>query len=194
MGILSKHHPRFIMRNRNLAAAAVIAALLSCTYSNPVSAHVVLDTREAPAGSYFKAVFRVGHGCTGSPATRVTVRIPDGILSVRPQPKAGWTIDVVKKTLPAPVSGPHGKVITEVVSEISWQGGSLPDTFFDEFALQMKLPESAPGNRLTFPVLQGCESGSRDWVEVPAPGQSRRKLTSPAPVLTLTPAGAAHKH
>ncbi len=31
--------------------------------------HVVLETRSAPAGSAYKAVFQVGHGCQGSATT-----------------------------------------------------------------------------------------------------------------------------
>ncbi|MCF3631124.1 YcnI family protein [Thalassospiraceae bacterium LMO-SO8] len=179
---------------RYVPVVAGCAILISGLMAAPTSAHVVLDTREAPAGSYFKGLFRIGHGCGTSPTVRVTVQIPSGILSVRPQPKAGWTIDIRKKTLPEPVTGPHGKTVTEVVSEIVWHGGSLPNEHFDEFALQMKLPDAAEGGVLAFPVIQDCEQGSRAWVEVPKPGQSRRDLTSPAPILTLTAKPHAHKH
>ncbi|MEQ9557387.1 MAG: YcnI family protein [Rhodospirillales bacterium] len=177
-----------------IPAAAACAVLLSCFFAGGASAHAVLDVREAPAGSYFKGVIRVGHGCGTSPTVRVTVQIPAGILSVRPQPKAGWAIEIRKKTLPEPVAGPHGKTVTEVVSEVVWSGGPLPNDHFDEFALQMKLPDAAEGGVLNFPVIQDCETGSRAWVEVPKPGQSRRDLTSPAPALTLTAKPHAHKH
>jgi len=175
-------------------AAAVCAVLLSCLSAGGASAHAALDVREAPAGSYFKGVIRISHGCGTSPTVRVTVQIPAGILSVRPQPKAGWTIDIRKKTLPAPVTGPHGKTVTEVVSEVVWRGGSLPNDYFDEFALQMKLPDAAEGGVLHFPVIQDCETGSRAWIEVPKPGQSRRDLKSPAPALTLIAKPQTHKH
>lgn len=177
-----------------ISAAAVCAVLLSCLSTGGASAHAVLDVREAPAGSYFKGVIRIGHGCGTSPTVRVTVQIPAGILSVRPQPKAGWTIDIRKKTLPEPIVGPHGKTVTEVVSEVVWRGGSLPNEHFDEFALQMKLPDAADGGVLHFPVIQDCEQGARAWVDVPKPGQSRRDLKSPAPTLTLTANPQAHKH
>lgn len=177
-----------------ISAAAVCAVLLSCLSTGGASAHAVLDVREAPAGSYFKGVIRIGHGCDTSPTVRVTVQIPSGILSVRPQPKAGWSLEIRKKMLPEPVAGPHGKMVTEVVSEVVWSGGPLPDAYFDEFALQMKLPDMTDGGVLTFPVVQDCEQGSRAWDEVPKPGQSRRDLKSPAPVLTLTANPQTHKH
>ncbi|HBT41528.1 MAG TPA: hypothetical protein DEB21_05755, partial [Rhodospirillaceae bacterium] len=65
---------------------------------------------------------------------------------------------------------------------------------FDEFALQMKLPDAADGGVLIFPVIQDCAQGTRAWVEVPKPGQSRWDLTSPAPTLTLTAKPQTHKH
>ncbi len=179
---------------RRFVSAAGCAVLISAFMGAQASAHIVLDKREAAAGSYYKALFRVGHGCGTSPTVRVTVQIPSGILSVRPQPKAGWTIDIRRKTLPEPVVGPHGKTVTEVVSEIVWHGGSLPNEHFDEFALQMKLPDAADDGVLIFPVIQDCAQGTRAWVEVPKPGQSRRDLTSPAPTLTLTANPQAHKH
>lgn len=179
---------------RGFLLVAGSAVLISAFTSTQAFAHIVLDTREAAAGSYYKAQFRVGHGCGTSPTIRVTVQIPSGILSVKPQPKAGWTIEIHKKTLPAPVTGPHGKTVTEVVSEIVWHGGSLPNDYFDEFALQMKLPDAAEGGVLVFPVIQDCAQGSRAWVEVPTSGQTRHDLKSPAPTLTLTPQPTSHKH
>jgi uncharacterized protein YcnI len=173
------------MSNRIHAAAC--AALLSCVFAGGASAHVVLDTREAPAGSYYKGLFRISHGCGPSPTVGVSVRIPQSILSARPQPKAGWTITIRKEALPAPVNGPHGKAITEVVAEVTWRGGPLPTNYFDEFALQMKLPDQAEGGVLYFPVIQECADGRREWIDVPAPGKSPRDYKSPAPSLRLTP-------
>ena len=48
------------------------------------------------AGTSFKLVLRVPHGCSGAATTRIRVRIPAEFTSAKPQAKAGWTIDVVK--------------------------------------------------------------------------------------------------
>ena len=46
-----------------IAFAAVAVAALSASQA---SAHVTLERRQAPVGSYYKAVFAVPHGCAGS--------------------------------------------------------------------------------------------------------------------------------
>lgn len=167
--------------------AALCAAALACAAASSAQAHIVIDPREAPAGSYFKGTFRVSHGCMGAATVAVTVSIPPGILSVRPQPKAGWTVTIEREKLAQPVAGPHGHTIDERVARVTWRGGPLPDEFFDEFALQLKLPGAAPDGFLNFPVRQQCETGERDWSDIPGPGQAWHELKSPAPRLRLIP-------
>lgn len=172
--------------------AAATASLTAVLCTAPAQAHIVLDKKEAPAGSYYKAVFRVPHGCEGSPTTAIRITLPDGILSAKPQPKPGWTLAIEKTALPEPVKGPHGTSITEVVSAISWSGGSLDNAYFDEFAIQLRLPDEEGGTTLYFPVLQTCQTGERNWKEVPEPGHGHGQghdhhMPDPAPALRLTP-------
>ena len=171
------------MRFRIFGAAAALATAFAAY--TPAVAHVVLETREAPAGSYYKAVFRVPHGCGGSPTTAIAVTLPDGIMSAKPQPKPGWTLAVERQALPRPVAGPHGSTVSERVTRIAWSGGDLPDAWFDAFAIQVRLPDAAPGTVLRFPVEQTCAAGSRHWVGM---GETQG---DPAPALRLT-AGHAH--
>jgi len=49
--------------------------------------HVTLEQRQAAVGAAYKAVFRVPHGCDGSPTIAIRVRIPEGVLDVKPMPK-----------------------------------------------------------------------------------------------------------
>lgn len=154
---------------------AAFAAALTTVFAAPASAHVVLDTAEAPAGSYYKAVFRVPHGCDGSPTTAITVTIPNAILTAKPQPKPGWTLSVDRQALAAPVAGPHGSTITERVATIAWRGGDLPDAWFDEFAIQLRLPNAPAGTKLHFPVEQTCAGGSRSWVGAGTPKPTPRR-------------------
>lgn len=170
----------------SIRKAAVLAAVLACAAAGGAQAHVVLDVREAPAGSYYKGVFRVGHGCGYSATVSISVSIPPGILSVRPQPKPGWRIAIEKEPL-AHAAHHHGHEVTERVARVTWTGGPLPDAYFDEFALQMKLPDTAPDGVLHFPVLQKCEEGERDWAGIPPAGKTSRDVKSPAPALRLTP-------
>jgi periplasmic copper chaperone A len=177
------------MSLRSFCAAAAVA---SAVVASSASAHVVLENREAPAGSYYKATFRVGHGCKGSPTTQIKITLPEGINTAKPQPKPGWSYAAVKAPVPVDPHaghaghGDHGPTATERTSVATWTGGPLADDQYDEFVLMLKLPD-APGTTLYFPVEQICVDGANNWVEIPAPGQSLRDLKSPAAVLKLTP-------
>lgn len=151
-------------------------------------AHIVLAQPEAPAGSSYRATFKVGHGCDGSPITAITVRLPAGARGAKPMPKAGWLIERRIDKLAEPYTS-HGKTITDDVSEVTWRGGLLPEGFYDEFVLQVQLP-ATPGP-LWFKVKQVCEQGEIDWAEIPAEGTSgntsTRGLKAPAALLQVQP-------
>jgi periplasmic copper chaperone A len=163
------------------AFAAGIAAGAFLSVSSAF-AHVTLDTRDAPTDSYYKAVFNVPHGCEGSSTTSIRIRLPEGLQSVKVQPKQGWKVSTVKTKLPTPVTGGHGEAITETISEVSWTGGLLLDEHIEEFMMQIRLPNAAPGTVLYFPVVQECEKGVNRWIELPEAGKS---LKQPAPSLRL---------
>ncbi|HXC38932.1 MAG TPA: YcnI family protein [Burkholderiales bacterium] len=164
--------------------APLWGGVFSAFLSPMAFAHVTLDGGEAPSGSYYKATFTVPHGCEGSPTVKIRVRIPDGVTSVKPQGRAGWKLATVKSKLATPIDNGHGGKITEGVTEVSWSGGPLPDDQFEEFKIQMKLPD-APDTTLYFPVVQECAKGATRWIEVPEPGKSSHDLRAPAPALKL---------
>jgi uncharacterized protein YcnI len=151
----------------------------------PAHAHVTLDRNEAPADSFFNTLVNVPHGCEGSPTLKVRVRIPEGVIGVKPQPKAGWELTVRKEKLVQPIVESHGRTITEVVAEVTWTG-KLLDENFDQFGIHMKLPNK-PNETLYFPTVQECENGVHRWIEIPAAGKSRGDYKEPAPFLRLTP-------
>ncbi len=68
---------------RPLTALLVLAAATA-----PAAGHVTLERAETAPGAY-KAVLRVPHGCGREPTTGITVTIPEGVHSVKPQPKPG---------------------------------------------------------------------------------------------------------
>src|SRR3954468_9696094 len=158
--------------------SAITAAALLWTAS--ASAHAVLERKQAPADSYYKAVILIAHGCEGSPTLRVRVRLPEGITSAKPQPKPGWEVAVRREKLKGPIKADHGRTITEIVAEVTWTG-RLADDNFDEFAMQLRLPDR-PGQTLYFPVVQECEKGVHRWIELPTAGG--QELREPAPALT----------
>ena len=151
-----------------------LIALLALLAPLPAYAHVVAAPGEAKAGSYSAIAFRVGHACgAGDTTLKLRVEIPDAVASARPQPKTGWTIEIEKEG--------------DKATAITWTG-RLPDDQFDDFAVLMKLPAQA--GSLTFPVIQTCEKGESQWIEIPDPERPDEKLTHPAPVVRLTPAVA----
>jgi uncharacterized protein YcnI len=150
------------------------------------SAHITLEASEAPAASTYKAVLRVGHGCEGSPTVAIRVRIPDGMIAVKPMPKPGWELTTKVEPYPEPVKY-FEDMLTEGVREIAWTGGRLPDEWYDEFVFRGRLPDAEAGTMLWFPVVQECETGVHRWIEIPAEGETADDYEEPAPGLELTP-------
>lgn len=166
--------------------AVAVAAVALGVIASAANAHVTLEQQQAVAGSTYKAVLRVPHGCEGSPMIRLRVQIPDGMINVKPQPKPGWELSTVRGALPTPVAGDHGARITEGVREIVWSGGRLLDEHYDEFAFRGQLPNK-PGETIHVATVQECEKGVERWIEIPAAGQNAGSLKFPAPSLRLTP-------
>jgi uncharacterized protein YcnI len=172
-----------------------LAALIAGLSLASAQAHVVLEEPAALAGSSYRAAFRVGHGCAGSPTTGIRVFIPAGVRGAKPMPKAGWTLTTQRAALAQPYDN-HGKTVREDVVEISWTvqnpAQALPDDWYDEFVLRATLPAQA--GALWFRVLQTCASGQLDWADVPAQGTSTRGMKTPAALLEVLPSGGASAH
>ena len=168
---------------RALGASIVISGL--CV-SAAALAHATLEAQEAAVGSSYKAVMRVPHGCAGSATIRVRIRIPEGMVGVKPMPKPGWTLETTKGKYEKTYELQHGK-ISEGVKEISWSGGRLPDDQYDEFVFTGSIASDLKaGATLYFPTVQDCDTGAERWVDIPAEGKSAHDLKSPAPGLVLT--------
>src|SRR6185369_8367503 len=126
---------------RKLAACAVAAGV--ATLALTAAAHPSLEYQTAPAGSSYKASFRIGHGCEGSPTRQIAVDIPAGVRGARPMPKAGWTLEVLREKLAQPYTS-HGRTMTEDVVRVAWTAKTkedmLPSAHFDEFVLVAQAP------------------------------------------------------
>jgi uncharacterized protein YcnI len=173
-----------------------IAISLTLIGIQPTFSHVVLQDPAALAGTSYRASFRVGHGCEGSPTTGIQVFLPAGFQGAKPMPKPGWTLTTRKEKLPQPYTS-HGRTVTEDVVGVSWTATSresaLPDAWYDEFVLRGSLPAKA--GALWFRVLQTCEKGAIDWAQIPVTGTSTKGLKSPAALLEIIESGpAGHQH
>jgi uncharacterized protein YcnI len=167
----------------------ILSAAIAAVTGSAALAHVTLETTQAQVNGFYKAVLRVPHGCEGSPTTALRVKIPDGVISVKPMPKPGWTVETVRGKYAKSYKFFHGAQFTEGVVEIAWSGGKLADEYYDEFVFQAFLSAELGANRtIYFPVVQQCEKGVHRWIEVPEAGKSAHDLPEPAPGVKLLPA------
>jgi uncharacterized protein YcnI len=181
------------MFRRSILASSIAFGALSLA-SVTALAHVTLETREARAGTSYKGVLRVTHGCEGTATIKVRAQIPEGVIGVKPMPKPGWQVETIRGAYQKSYPYFHGQQLSEGVKEIVWSGGKLPDDHYDEFVFASFLARDLKAGPLYIPVTQECEKGEWRWAEIPAPGQNAHSLKAPAPVLVIVAqqAGAGH--
>lgn len=171
--------------------------LLSCLVASPLlllsnaNAHATFEKKSVPADSYQRLALGIPHGCGDKATTAVTVEIPEGVISVKPQPKAGWKLATELDKYKTPMKN-HGKTITEGVKKVTWSNGNLPTNFFDEFKLSVKMPNKAD-TTIYFKVDQQCGSDAIRWIEIPEAGKNSHDYKRPAPGIKLTE-GKHHHH
>lgn len=179
------------MKRFKIVAGALAIFGLSAGMS---AAHVVLEKPATEIGKPYKAVFKVTHGCKGSPTVKVTIEFPEGVIAVKPMPKPGWQITTEKAAYAKEYKFYHGMTLNEGVKRIVWSGGSLPDDFYDEFVASTFIAgELAANQELAFTVTQQCEKGEMRWSETAEP-EHREHLEWPAPLLKLLPAADEPHH
>ena len=168
----------------------MLIAILSVVLGSAAAhAHVTLEQKEANIGGSYRASFRVPHGCGGTATTKVRVTIPEGVVSVKPMPKAGWQLAMIKGKYEKSYAVYHGAV-SEGVREVTWSG-QLPNDYYDEFVLSAYLTKDlVPGRMLYFPVVQECETGINRWVEIPQDGKVTADVKEPAPGVMLVMSSA----
>lgn len=172
-----------------MKTAMSILALGSILLATPAFAHITLAQTEGEAGSSFRAILVVGHGCDGDATTAVRVQIPEGFYNVKPMPKAGWEIETVTGTYDKPFEN-HGTQLTEGVKEITWSGGNLPDAQFDEFTFRGTFGADLEAGPVYFPVLQQCGDREDAWIDT----SGDEDVEFPAPAVEVRPASGGHHH
>src|SRR3546814_8951733 len=111
--------------------AAFAVALAGIAPAFNAAAHITLETKQAPVESRYKAVLLVPHGCDDSATVKLGVRIPDAMVGVKPQPKPGWTLAIVKRDYDH-ACHMYGSEVTTDVKELSCPG-RLPGHDYDCF-------------------------------------------------------------
>ncbi len=153
MTVFAKGTEMRFPRAAKLRRAFPIGALLLLLAENPAAAHVQIDPDTASPG-YTKLYFWLYHGCGDAPTASFTVRIPQGVVDVTPQVKAGWKIETVTTTYPQPVRI-YGRTVSKGFTEITWSGDEIPAHFMDHFIIAAFVAQGA-AERLQFTTIQRC--------------------------------------
>lgn len=168
------------------AAAAHLAA------ATAASAHASFAETEARQGVASRFTLQVPHGCGTEATLKLRIRIPQGLVAVKPMPKPGWNLEIVEGAYDAPQTV-GGSTVTEGVREVIWTG-ELPDAHYDEFVFRATVTRAVPHDTMLYiPAVQDCANGSERWIEIPATGQDSHSLKRPAPAVKVVPAGM-HSH
>jgi periplasmic copper chaperone A len=128
-------------------AAAVIALTVVGGGAGRAAAHTESEYAAVPAGDEITVNFAPTHGCSGSPTTSVSVRVP------APGATAG---DADGFASSAEADGDR--------TILRWTGGLLPADQEGEFPITFTVPD-AVGELLLFPTVQTCEVGEVAWID-----------------------------
>ncbi|WOS64391.1 DUF1775 domain-containing protein [Sinorhizobium fredii] len=172
----------------------LLTAGLTLTVVGMAHAHASFEVDSMPTEKTFKAILQVPHGCDGKPTTEVQVKLPEGFVFAKPQPKPGWELEIIKGDYQKTYDN-HGTKVSSGPVEIRWKGGNLSDEFYDTFVIRGKVSGFDKETVLAFPTTQLCGSDAKVvWDEVPAAGEDAHALEHPAPTITVTPASEEHAH
>ncbi|QJD87550.1 YcnI family copper-binding membrane protein [Cohnella herbarum] len=146
----------------------VLVLMMSLAFAGLASAHVTVQPKEVPAGSYQVFTVRVPSEKEAA-TTTVKVAIPDNVNVSRFEPKADWTYEIEK--------GAEDKIVS-----VTWKatGNGLGATEFGEFRMQGKVADDA--NELTWKAYQTYSDGEVvEWT-------GAADADKPASVTTVTAA------
>jgi uncharacterized protein YcnI len=144
----------------------------------------VLVPSRAPRGSYATIAFAVPNVTSSAAVQRVTVTLPDGILSVTPRAMTGWTASL--ESSPLATGGKAAGNVTAQVSAVTWtaSGPGLAPGEVELFTIILG-PLPKRGKTVPLPVAQTLTDGSTvTWT--PATGAAASNPERAAPTLRLT--------
>jgi periplasmic copper chaperone A len=171
-----------------VAACALVFVLLDAGLA---AAHVTVSPSSLPQGTDDAILtFRVPNESATAAVTGLKIQFPlaHPIVLVNPEAGSGWQVNVVKSTLPKPITTDDG-TFTSTTSEIDWSGSTIPVGQFGEFNV---LAQGVPigTTQLVFKAIQTYSDGTVvSWIEVPS--KAVPDPEHPAPTITLTHGGSA---
>lgn len=184
-------HSNTLRRSTKIGAGALALGVgIALAAPLSASAHVTLDDNTADPGSYTLIEFKVPNESTTASTTKVELTVPADtpFVSVRYVPVPGWTAELVRTTLPQPVT--VGDIdVTEAVTSVVWtaDGEGIPDGALQVFPLSVG-PVADVGS-IVLTVDQTYSDGRTVSWSDPDPDADH-----PAPVLYVNDAPAGGHH
>lgn len=173
---------------RRAAALSALACATVLLVAGPASAHVTVQPSAAPQGASDQSfAFRVPNEDDTASTNKVELYFPTDhpIASALIAPVPGWTDQITTTKLATPIKTDDG-TITDVVSQVTWTGGSIAPGHYQDFTVDFgQLPTGT--DQLVFKALQTYSNGNVvRWIDTTQPGQPAPD--HPAPTLKLTAA------
>jgi uncharacterized protein YcnI len=176
---------------RKFGLAAVCALVLVVLDAGVAAAHVTVSPQSLPQGTDDAILtFRVPNESATAAVTGLKIQFPlaHPIVLVNPEAGSGWQVNVIKSTLPKPITTDDG-TFTSTTSQIDWSGSTIPVGQFGEFnVLAQGVPSGT--SQLVFKAIQTYSDGTVvSWIQVPS--KAVPDPEHPAPIITLTKGGGA---
>jgi uncharacterized protein YcnI len=131
-----------------LFRVVVLGAFLTLAVTSVASAHVRVLPEEVPAGTYEVFTVRVPTE-KDIPTTGVRVEVPGGFAISRVEPVSGWDYELEEED--------------GVVSAITWSGGEIGETEFQQFDIQGQTPQES--GEYPWRAFQTYQDGSVvEWI------------------------------
>jgi uncharacterized protein YcnI len=167
-------------------AAAAVAVILMFAAPLAASAHIHVTPGQAAAGSSALLTFRVPNESGSAGTVKVSVDLPldTPFTGVSYEPIAGWTAEIVTKTLDTPIKT-ENSTITEAPASVTWTadpGTQIGVGAFQQFVISVSgVPDTGS---ILLPAHQTYSDGSVvDWNQpTPASGDEPEH---PAPVVYI---------
>jgi uncharacterized protein YcnI len=167
---------------RSVAASLVLGLALLGASERTARAHITVVSGNAFSNTTQEITFGVAHGCSGNDTYRVTIDIPAGVTSVRPE-----TSDFGLATVQKDTAGN--------VTSVTWQKPDAAaldaDTNYYKLTMRLKTAD-APFSVVYFAAHQVCRAANgalstTEWVGTPSTPATDGGAPEPAPALTLVP-------
>ena len=178
------------MRKRTTLSIAGVAGLfIAAAAPLAASAHVTINPDSAEPGGYSQVTVNVPNESATAATNKVELQLPaDTPFSyVGYVPVPGWSVELVKSTLPEPVQSGDSE-ITEATTSIVWTadaGSEIADGQFQLFEIEVgPVPDTGS---IALPAIQTYTDGDVvEWTE------TTEDADYPAPVLYINDAPVDH--